>query len=215
MIVDAHTHRPGARHAVISVDPLDFSPQPGLHYSVGLHPWQSGAADVPRRLERLRQVARHPQVVAIGETGLDGLRGAPLERQQQIFDAHVALACQLGKPLVLHWVKAPCQPPHGLPVRVMVHGFRRKAAVARPLLAAGCYLSFGPQFNAQALVATPRERLLIETDDSPVTILQVAQAVARALQLPVDELLALVQANAGRFFGTNRAGTGTQPGQPR
>ena len=80
---DAHTHNLQARDAVIAVEPLQFSPKPGLHYAVGIHPWQSQDA-TPSRIERLELVARHPQVVAIGETGLDSLRGASLEVQEQL-----------------------------------------------------------------------------------------------------------------------------------
>ena len=41
MILDAHTHNPAARNAIISVEPGDFKPVGGLFYSVGLHPWSA------------------------------------------------------------------------------------------------------------------------------------------------------------------------------
>ena len=102
-----------------------------------------------------------------------------------MFKRHVELSESLRKPLVIHDVKghdiiagarrdlAPTQP-------WVIHGFRRKPEVAEMLLRAGCYLSFGEQFNADTLRATPEDRILAETDESPLDITEVIASLSAA-----------------------------------
>lgn len=207
MMRDAHTHNLQARDAVIAVEPLQFSPKPGLHYAVGIHPWQSQYA-TPSRIERLELVARHPQVVAIGETGLDSLRGASLEVQEQLMTKHVQLAHELSKPLVVHMVRTSGQvlkvwKRSARGVNVMIHGMRANERVARPLIEAGFYLSFGQNFNPHTLHATPLDRVLIETDDAPfLTIEQVVSRVALELGMSAASLLEMTTANLQAFLGS-------------
>lgn len=204
MIVDAHTHNPQAQDALIACDPMEFCPHEGRLYSVGIHPWKT--ADVMAdRLQALAAVARHEQVVAIGETGLDALRGAPFNVQWDIFNRHIELAEALGKPLFVHMVRTSQQVlkawrESGRTVAWVIHGMRGKPQVARPLLDAGFYLSFGPRFNPDTAAITPLEQMLIETDDSGQDINQVAEMVARARGLAVPQLLKAVTANASRLF---------------
>ena len=204
MIVDAHTHNPQAQNALIACDPMEFCPHEGRLYSVGIHPWKT--ADVMAdRLQALAAVARHEQVVAIGETGLDALRGAPFNVQWDIFNRHIELAEALGKTLIVHMVRTSQQVlkawrESGRAVAWVIHGMRGKPQVARPLLDAGFYLSFGPRFNPDTAAITPLEQMLIETDDSGQDINQVAEMVARARGLAVPQLLKAVTANASRLF---------------
>lgn len=204
MIIDAHTHNPQAQDALIACDPMEFCPHEGRLYSVGIHPWKT--ADVMAdRLQALAAVARHEQVVAIGETGLDALRGEPFNVQWDIFNRHIELAEALGKPLIVHMVRTSQQVlkawrESGRTVAWVIHGMRGKPQVARPLLDAGFYLSFGPRFNPDTAAITPLEQMLIETDDSGQDINQVAEMVARARGLAVPQLLKAVTANASRLF---------------
>ena len=105
-LYDVHTHRPPAdltTPAVVSIDASEpFEPRPGGCYAVGIHPWHA-AAD---RLPLLRLRAAHPQVVMIGEAGLDRLAEAPMSLQIELFEAQVRLADELRKPLIIHCVRA-------------------------------------------------------------------------------------------------------------
>ncbi len=199
---DFHTHRLGAPDALISVSPRQFSPEPGRWYSVGIHPWDT-ATLIDADEAWLERAARHPQVLALGETGLDRLRGAPLEVQRAVFALHLSLAAAVGKPLVVHTVRTAQDVLEqrrvmGLDatVTLAIHGMRANQHVARQLLDAGCYLSYGERFNPAALLATPLDRLLIETDDGPATIHQVASTVASALATDVDTLIDVTRRNA-------------------
>lgn len=209
-ILDFHTHRQDAQDALISVDPREFKPQPGLWYSVGFHPWIEADELGQDEFDILERHASHPQVLAIGETGMDNRRGGNLEAQAAVFVRHLRLAATVGKPVVVHSVKTAQQilaerKKAGLDaVPLVIHGMRANANVARVLLQAGCYLSFGMNFNSEALLITPLDRLLIETDEGPNAIADVASRVAATLGITVEELTRQVPANVSRLLADHR-----------
>ncbi|MBR5102621.1 MAG: TatD family hydrolase [Muribaculaceae bacterium] len=204
MILDSHTHNVNSAYAIISVSPTSFSPQEGHFYSVGIHPWNT-AATTAEELEQLAVVAGHKQVVAIGETGLDSLRGAPLSRQEEIMRRHIDLAEQLGKPLIIHMVRTAQQLLRlkktlkpALPW--IIHGFRGNERVARQLVDAGFFISVGMRFNETAVKIIPDELLLIETDDSQTDINAIAASVAQARCITPQQLIAITNRNASGVF---------------
>lgn len=205
-IFDFHTHCLEATGALISVDPRQFSPLPGRWYSVGFHPWHDVDALTDTDFELLESCACHEQVLAIGETGIDHARGAQPDIQQAVFSRHLQLARQLHLPVVVHNVRAAqdilaCRRrAHLDDVPLAIHGMRGNEHVARTLLDAGCYLSYGLRFNAAALQATPLDHVLIETDDSAVSIREVASGIAQALGLPIDDVVSHTNANCCRLL---------------
>ena len=201
-ILDIHTHRLDATAALIAVDPRQFDPQPARWYAVGYHPWHGIDLLTDADYDLLEQCAAHPQVLAIGETGMDTLRGATLDEQGAALARHLQLARRMGLPVIVHNVRAT---QHILSIRhkaglddvvLAIHGMRGNEHVARTLLDAGCYLSFGARFNPAALLATPHDRLLIETDEAPATIHEVAASVAACLHLTAAEVLNIATTNA-------------------
>ena len=207
MLLDFHTHRLDARGALISVDPRQFDPQSGCWYSVGYHPWNDVDRLTPDDWTLLEQCARHPQVLAIGETGMDTLRGGDIDIQAAAFLRHLQLAHAVGKPVVAHCVRTAqrlldVRRQAGLTaVPLAIHGMRSNQRVARLLLDSGCYLSYGPRFNPEALAATPLDRLLIETDDAPTPIDEVTTLVAQALHLTPQQVKDTAIANVQTFLG--------------
>lgn len=202
MMLDFHTHHLHATDALISVSPTDFAPMPGKRYAVGIHPWHT-EDDVEAQMQALAEAAQNGQVKAIGETGLDSLRGAPLDVQMRLFERHIALAEALGKPLVIHCVRTSQQVLKAWSesrkcVVWAIHGFRGNARVVAPLVKAGFYISFGERFNADALRAVPLDRLLAETDESTQPIGQIISQLAVALQMPSERIESIVAANLAR-----------------
>lgn len=199
-LLDVHTHNPDALRAVISVRPWQFAPKPGKVYSVGIHPWDvAGLGGC--EMETLRAVAADCAVVAIGECGIDKLRGGDLKTQVAVTEAHIELSERLGKPLIIHCVRAvneivalhrrfrPRQ-------QWVIHGFRGSAGAARSLLACeGVNLSFGERFPAAAVEVTPVSRLYVETDESSLPIEEIAAPIAALKGCPVEAL------RAGRLLG--------------
>ena len=206
--IDIHTHSlpTTAGKAIVSVSPEVFSPQPFHWYAIGIHPWDTDKIiDFTAEMEKMKQLALHPQVVAIGEVGLDRLHGASIPQQMIIFEAQALLAESLRKPVVVHLVKAvdellllhqqlkPTMP-------WIIHGFRGKPQLAQQLLKKGFYLSFGTQFNLEAMRCTPNDRLLIESDEHEEDIEQLCQALALARCQTSEELRQSLDENVQRLF---------------
>ncbi len=204
---DIHTHRSmeadGFR--IINCSPDAFAPCPGHWYSVGVHPW-SLRDDVPQEVwERLQAAVAHPQVLAVGEAGLDKLADAPMALQETAFILQAKMADAAGKPLVVHLVKATedlLRLKKELKPRVpwIIHGFRGKAQLAGELLRHGFYLSFGAKFQAEAVRAVPLSRLFIETDESPAPVAGIYEKVASVRQIPLADLCEAVRINVQSVF---------------
>jgi TatD DNase family protein len=191
-IADIHTHRldAPAGQAVINLPDtvlsgVPFSFREGALYSVGIHPMYPG--DWEQAFHAGETLAQRPEIVAVGECGLDKLSPVALETQQDCFSRHIALACQLQKPLIIHCVRAWDEllqtlrrSPAG--VTCIVHAFRGKPQLAQQLLRAGLYLSFGPRFNADSLRLCPPDRRCAETDDSGLPVEAVLQSHSEALK---------------------------------
>lgn len=85
---------------------LPFEPKEDQRYSVGLHPWDLDQVTNNQWLETLESLLAHPQVLAVGECGIDRRLETPLEKQVRFFRLQVELAEKLGKPLILHAVRS-------------------------------------------------------------------------------------------------------------
>lgn len=191
MVTDCHTHDRRRHDAIISVAPTDFHPEEGCVYSVGIHPWLT---DHRVDINQLAEAAAHPAVVAIGETGIDHLRGAATNEQKRIFESHIELSERLRKPLILHVVKAVDEilatRKAAKPRMPWIwHGYRGNAVMARQLTGKGIYLSLGERFNPQAAAAIDRDMLLLESDESELTIAEIAERVAASRNEPADAVL--------------------------
>ncbi|MFO7172853.1 MAG: TatD family hydrolase [Bacillota bacterium] len=198
---------------------------PDLYAAVGVHP--SDAADWDEgTYARLRELARHPKVRAIGEIGLDYYWDYPREAQFRAFRAQIRLARELGLPVVIHDRDA-----HEDVVRVLeeegagevggvMHCWSGDWALAERCLALGFYLGFGgpltyPRNEAIREVArrAPLDRIVIETDspylppvphrgrrNEPAFVRHVAEFLAELRGMAYPDLAALVTANARRLF---------------
>lgn len=211
--IDIHTHLlpqvPG--EAIVNCYPETFSPHEGGWYSVGIHPWyieRTAAGDDSSLGERqlmLKELAYHPQVLAVGEAGFDKLSETSMNFQLVVFAHQVCLAEQVGKPLVIHQVKAadalirlksilkPKQP-------WIIHGFRAKAELASEYLRHGFYLSFGKNYRHEALRSVPADRLFIETDESPTPVEELYARAAAVRGVSAEELRETVQGNISKVF---------------
>lgn len=207
--IDIHTHRlPAvAGTAITSTGPETFAPVPGMYYSVGLHPWhlERYAWREPDFRARLAGIIAHPQVLAVGEAGLDKLAAVPLAEQMDAFRYQALLAEEAGKPLVVHLVRAVAELlalRRELAPRVpwVVHGFRGKAQLAAQLVRHGLCLSFGEHYPPEALRAVPADRLFLETDESTVPVDELLARAAAARGTTEEALRTVLAGNAERCF---------------
>lgn len=184
MILDIHTHHAAPQpQAVVSLAAPGQAMLHGQLYSAGIHPWASEQEIRPEELDALLAAAHRPEVVAIGEAGIDAVKGGPMFRQINIFRRQAILAETLRKPLIVHDAKAH-ETVLGIfselrpSVPWIIHGFRYKPSVARMFTDKGIYLSFGERFNPATLAAVPRPLLLAETDESQLTITEIIAALS-------------------------------------
>ena len=152
----------------------------GQLYSIGLHPWSLPLAErLSDLIDQMRSLlASTPQIVAVGECGIDKVRSnASLAEQRTWLEAQMRLACQFHRPILLHTVRAwsetieirreLAQEFDQLPPMVL-HGFRARGEVAQMMLHQGFALSFGRHYDSAALhLAYEANALLVETDELP------------------------------------------------
>lgn len=165
---------------------------PMLYAAVGVHPTEARGWG-PETLQNLRQKARAPKVVAIGEIGLDYYwDAAPPALQKEILRQQLELAAELNLPVILHlrekgdapegpctedllrlvstWVNELRASGHPLALRPGVfHAFAGTLAIAQIVLSLGFYIGVGGPVTYRAeraavIAALPLERLLLETD---------------------------------------------------
>jgi TatD DNase family protein len=148
---------------------------PAVSLCLGVHPSESGRVP-PGWLDTLREEARHPRVVALGETGLDFYRDrAPRADQERWFRAQLALADELGLPVVIHQRDALAEtlaileetrPAAGGVLHCFDDGpeaVPRAAALGFKLGIGGC-LTYGHAPLTEAVRTAPAEMLVLETD---------------------------------------------------
>lgn len=206
-----HTYYIDAEPCLLNVDTKDLLPSYPEHVrlSIGVHPWKV-KEDWRDALASVRQEAMREDVWAIGECGLDKLHGEALSLQMEAFRAHIAIAEEVQKPMIIHCVRAfdellmlrreleaSCKHESGNgggnvrhPQPWVIHGFRGKPEQAKQLMTKGMLLSFGHQYNLDTLrvVFTSSRPFFLETDDLRLSVRQIYEQVARHLDVDVAHL---------------------------
>lgn len=198
----------------------------GVWCTAGVHPHDVGAAG-PDDLTRISELAAgHPEVVAIGETGLDyHYDHSPRADQRASFAAHPALGAELGLPVVVHARDADRDVAAALRdmpagTRGVLHCFTGGDAAFAAAMEAGWYVSLSGiasfrSFEPVDLIRSiPLDRLMIETDapylapipvrgrrNEPAYVVHVATAVAERLEVEPADLARITTENACRFYG--------------
>lgn len=216
----------------ISVNLTDF-PQvlalaekyPHIYASAGVHPDYEGVEEPD--VARLVELASHPKVIAIGETGLDYFRlKGDLEWQRKRFRNHIRAARASRKPLVIHTREAAADTlrimaeEHAAEASGVMHCFTETWEVAEAAMAMGFYISFSGIVtfkNAKQLKEVaqrvPLERILIETDapylapvphrgklNQPAYVKHVAEEIATLRGISLDEVGRSTTENFAHLF---------------
>ena len=180
-------------------------PPSAIQASVGIHPWELTEENASMQWKRLQEQITDSRIVAIGECGLDKLKGPSLELQTALFKQEALLAEERSLPLIIHCVKAyneliqlkkeirPNQP-------WIIHGFRGKEALATDCIRHGFYLSIGAHFQENTIKAIPLDRLFIETDESKESIGSIYQRIAETQGISLQKLTASINKNVREVF---------------
>jgi TatD DNase family protein len=199
---DVHSHKLSENENVVTVHSVDLGlkenavweaedvrSRPHELFSAGIHPWNPDTS----KIIELKELALLNNVVAIGETGLDKLK-YDFEIQKYLFEIQVQMAEEIGKPLIIHCVRAWNEllkiKKHFKPsVAWVIHGFRGGEKLAGQLINAGMYLSFGKNFHPESLrKAWDAKRLFTETDDENIDIQNVYEDISESLNISKEEL---------------------------
>lgn len=197
-----------------------------LWCSAGVHPDEQ-VDDHEPSVDELLQLAAHPKVIAIGETGLDYYRlPEPLDWQRERFRTHIRAARQCGKPLIIHTRNASADTIRlmheegAAEVGGVMHCFTETQAVAEQALELGFYISlsgivtFKSAKDLQEVARQlPIERMLIETDspylaptphrgkmNQPGYVRHVAEFIAGLRGISVEEVARATTENFHRLF---------------
>lgn len=206
---DIHTHQTQTASGVISiVNKLvdlqhSFCFLPGCYYSYGIHPWHIQDKDM--QLMLLTEAVLHPSVVALGEAGLDKNIETPLQLQKEVFAEQVKLAEEIGKPLIIHCVKAwdellAIKKELNPDMPWIIHGFRGNAQLAEQLINKGFRLSFGEKYNPEALRIAWPDHIFAETDESDKSIQEIYDDHAKSLNISIDLLALTLSKNVKEVF---------------
>ncbi len=176
-------------------------------FSVGVHPWDAALVK-QTYLEDLKVLAAHPNCFAIGECGLDNLKGPEKVLQKTVFRLQLALAEECGKPVIIHCVKAfdelqeVCK-PYMSRIPLIIHGFNKSSQLAGDLIEKGFYLSLNPSLFQKEnfdFSAIPPEKLFLETDTNEyISIQEVYDLAALKFNMSKDELKEKISLNFERL----------------
>ncbi len=196
--------------------------------TVGVHPHHVAEEEGTWTLEALVALAEHPRVVGIGESGLDFFYDfSPRAMQEEAFRLHIAVARQLGLPLVIHSRDADAdmlrilREEHAAgPFQALMHCFSSSRELAEGALELGFYLSASGVItykrNAELREIfrdAPLDRLLVETDspylapvprrgkrNEPAYVAYTAAMLAEVKGVSPEEIAAATTANVLRLF---------------
>ncbi len=201
---------------------------PEVHAAVGIHPNYVQSA-MPTDWEQIEELALHPRVMAIGETGLDRYwKYSDPADQREYFARHMDLARRVGKPFIVHCRDADEETREmlraaagGSTLQGVMHSFCQTRESAEECIKLGMHLSFTGMLTfkkndgLRAVAATlPRDRIMVETDApylaptpmrgkrcEPAFVKYTSAMLAEVHGVSIEEMGQITTANALRFFG--------------
>jgi TatD DNase family protein len=200
---------------------------PGIFASVGVHPHDASKAK-PETYQKLEELLSHPKVLAVGEIGLDyHYDFSPRVVQRAVFSEQIGLACDAGKPIIIHtreaWedtMELLRENSRASGMRGIFHCYSGGVEELRQVLDLGFYVSFAGVVTfskalrvQEAARATPLDRILVETDapylapvprrgkrNEPAFVIETARKVAELKGIAVEELASASTANFMRLL---------------
>ena len=216
--IDIHTHTLKADDNILQIVNLNLEqpcPKQG-YYSYGIHPWALDKTDfqIEEALALLEERLQSPNVLALGEAGLDKMHKESFERQIELFERQIELSEALQKPMILHDVRShneilALRKKHKAKQPWILHGFNGTEQDIRQLTHQGLYLSVGESllhserkiYNSFKFIDL--DYLFLETDMSEVGIETIYEQAAKLLDIDVAVLQRRLFANFAQLFGHN------------
>ena len=214
--INIHSHRKAAnehewslRNAFHMLDPEEIS-EVDYAVSVGLHPWMADD-HWKEELKNIERLLILPNVIAIGEAGIDRAIKTPVAQQIEAFEAQLKLAVSFKKPMIVHAVRSysdliPICKKYN-EIDFILHDYRGNEQQTKELLKlSNVNFSFGRSLFKQDSKETsifqslPADRFFLETDNEPLLISDVYQIAASLRNIEISELKIQVFNTFARVF---------------
>ena len=217
--VDIHTHTARTDDNLIQIVNLNLN-QPCTeqgYYSYGIHPWALDKADfqMETALQCLGERLKCPNVIALGEAGLDKMHKASFKKQIELFERQIELSEALQKPMILHDVRShneiiALRKKHKAKQPWILHGFSGTEQDVKQLIGQGIYLSVGASLlhPERKIYKSFRfidlDFLFLETDMADIGIESVYEAAAKLLEMDIDALRAQIFCNFAALWNIGK-----------
>ena len=217
--INIHTHKVLLEESLIQISNLDLEtpcPEQG-YYSYGIHPWDLDDADfqIDEAMRLLEERLQSPNVLALGEAGLDKMHKASFERQIELFERQIELSEALKKPMILHDVRShneiiALRKKHKAQQPWILHGFSGTDQDAQQLIGQEIYLSVGESLKhperkiCKSLKFIDLNCLFLETDMAEIGIEKVYEAAANLLEMDINVLKTRIFANFATLWNTGK-----------
>lgn len=209
--IDIHTHKAPSRDQSI----IQFFNQiigkkhrPTSSYSVGIHPCYI-SPDYDKQYQLLEHIVTDPNVIAIGECGLDKNSFTTWDRQLKTFRKQIQLANELQKALVIHCVRSYDEVTNILNIEktkvpVLFHGVNKKQSLLLSLINRGFYISLGEfirRGNHDDFIKTvDLAYICLETDNSPACIKDIYAYFCQIRNISLEQLQEQMVLNVEKIF---------------
>ena len=213
--INIHTHTAKSDDNLIQIVNLNLNqpcPEQG-YYSYGIHPWALDNVDfqIEEALSLLEARLQSPNVLALGEAGLDKMHKETFEQQIELFERQIELSEALQKPMILHDVRSHneiivLRKKHKAQQPWIVHGFSGTEQDLKQLIEQGIYLSVGesllhPERKIyKSFKFIDLDYLFLETDMSEIGVETIYEAAANLLEMDLSDLQIRIFANFARLF---------------
>jgi TatD DNase family protein len=214
--VDIHTHPDRIESDTIIVQNIfpgdGFAAFSGRNfYSVGLHPWHLKTSEENNEsMQLVEEALEFDHVCFVGECGLDKIIDIDFEEQKRVFRAHIFIAEEFKRPLIIHCVKAynevfeihkklhPEMP-------WILHGYRGSVEMSQQMGEHGIMFSFGKSLfdekskSIESLKCLPMEKIFFETDEYDKDVEKIYERAAGLKNVSMDILKNEVWNNFNRI----------------
>ncbi|HNW50301.1 MAG TPA: TatD family hydrolase [Prolixibacteraceae bacterium] len=213
--INVHTHHPikeDDTFSIVNIQLPSENPGKGVMVSVGWHPWDIENIDLPEIEQSLEKKAGEPNVLLVGECGIDRTIHTSVEKQLDVLMLHFKTAIKHQKALMIHCVKAYSDIENLLKSvnyqgKIVFHDFNGNQFQIEKLLNFDSYFSLGRQFmNPNSTIRKaywhlPVDRLLFETDDSDLRIKQLYDEYIQLTKIDSTDLKDQIKLNFNKITG--------------
>ncbi len=206
MLIDIHSHKRNVNYLTI-VNKSDSNVNESDCFSFGIHPWNT--SEIEDNFINFEKEISLIKCLAIGEIGLDKLKGPTIDVQKKVFLKQIEISEKYELPIILHCVKSWNEISEIKkilnPIQSWIyHGFN-KAGIVSEVIKSDIYISIGSSIftniKLQKIVnLIPNDKLFLETDDSNLDIFEIYKKVSEIKKIPLSELEQIIEQNFKRVF---------------